>query len=227
MFIELSYKVEEEMPVYPGLPKDKFQPHTRMAKGDPSNTTLITHFLHNGSHVDAPFHFYDAGKTIDEIPIENFVYERPFVIQKKSKKSELIQLEDLTSCGDELRAADILFLYTGYSALRNDRHAYADDFPAVSEEAARYIRTELPNLKAVAIDTLSIESATMAPQTNFKVHRTFLDGSMFDTRTLLIYEDVNIEKIINEKNIKRIYAFPLRLKGLDASPVTIVAETNE
>jgi arylformamidase len=227
MFIELSYKVEEEMPVYPGLPGDKFQPHTRMAKGDPSNTTLIIHFLHNGSHVDAPFHFHDAGKTIDEIPIEDFVYERPFVIQKKLKRSELIQLEDLTSCVDELRAADILFLCTGYGALRNDRDVYADDFPAVSEEAARYIRTELLNLKAVAIDTLSIESATMAPQTDFKVHKTFLDGSMFDTRTIIIYEDVNIEKIVNKKNIKRIYAFPLRLKGLDASPVTIVAETNE
>ena len=225
MLIELSYNVEEEMPVYPGLPKDEFQPHTRMAKGDPSNTTVIKHFLHNGSHVDAPFHFYDAGKTIDEIPIENFVYERPFIIQKKLKKSELIQLEDLTSCGDEIRAADILFLCTGYSAFRSDADAYADDFPSVSEEAARYIRTELLNLKAVAIDTLSIESATKAPETDFKVHKTFLDGSMYDTRTLLIYEDINIEKIVNVKNIKRIYGFPLRIKGLDASPVTVVVET--
>lgn len=227
MFIELSYKLEEEMPIYPGLPKDSFQPHTRLAKGDPSNTTQITHFLHSGSHVDAPFHFYDPGKTIDEIPIEDFVYERPYILQKKLQKSGLISLEDLTSCGDEIRNADILFIYTGYGDFRHDTEAYADDFPAVSEEAAKYIRTELLNLKAVAIDTLSIESATIAPSTAFKVHRTFLDGSLYDTRPLLIYEDVNIEKILDEKNIKRIYAFPLRLKGLDASPVTIVAETNE
>lgn len=227
MFIELSYKVEEQMPTYPGVPEDRFQPHTRMAKGDPSNTTLITHFLHNGSHVDAPFHFHDSGKTIDEIPIDNFVYERPFVIRKELKKSELIQIEDLTSYENELCTADILFLRTGYGAFRNNRKIYTDDFPAVSEEAAKYIRTELLNLRAVAIDTLSIESATMAARTGFKVHKIFLDGSMFDTRTLIIYEDVNMEKLVNEKNIKRIYAFPLRLKGLDASPVTMVAETNE
>jgi arylformamidase len=227
MFVELSYKVEEEMPVYPGLPKDKFQPHTRMARGDPSNTTLVSHFLHNGTHVDAPFHFYDEGQTIDEIPIEHFIYERPFLLQKELKKAELIQREDLTSCGDEIRIADILFLYTGYGTFRNISDVYTDDFPAVSEEAARYIRTELTNLKAVAIDTLSIESATMAPRTDFRVHKTLLDGSMFDTRTLIIYEDVNIQRIVNQKEIKRIYAFPIRLKGLDGSPVNIVAETNE
>jgi kynurenine formamidase len=34
---------------------------------------------------------------------------------------------------------------------------------------------------------------------------------------------VNIVKVLNKK-IKKIYAFPLRLKDLDASPVNIVAE---
>lgn len=224
MFIELSYKLHEDIPTYPGLPREKFEPHTRMANGDQANTTLITHFLHNGTHVDAPFHFYDAGATIDQIPIEDFVFERPLVIKKLLKKSELIQLEDLTSCGEELHGADILLLYTGYCDIRDDGKVYADDFPAVSEEAARYIRTELLNIKAVAIDTLSIESATLGPQNDFRVHKTFLDGDLFKTRPLLLYEDVNVGRIANEK-VKRVYAFPLRLKGLDASPVTIVAET--
>ncbi len=226
MFIDLSYKLHEQIPTYPGLPMEKFEPHTRMANADESNTTLITHFLHNGTHVDAPFHFYDKGATIDQIPIEDFVYERPLVIQRRLNKSELFQLEHLTSSGDEIHKADILLFYTGYGDLRKDRQVYADDFPSVSEQAAKYIRTELLNVKAVAIDTLSIESATLAPSNNFRVHKTFLDGGSFNTRPVLVYEDVNIGKIAS-KSIGRIYAFPLRLKGLDASPVTIVAETEE
>jgi arylformamidase len=93
----------------------------------------------------------------------------------------------------------------------------------VSEEATKFIRTELSSLKAVAIDTLSIESATQAPKNNFKVHKTLLDAGLYPTRPILIYEDVNIAIIVG-KTIRRIYAFPLRLKGLEASPVTIVAE---
>ena len=226
MFLELSYELHEEMPTYPGLPRDKFEPHTRMAEGDESNTTLITHFLHNGTHVDAPFHFYNEGATIDKIPIEDFVYERPLVIQKSLNKSELIQLEHLSACGDELHEADILLFYTGYGDLRDNGEMYVDDFPSVSEEAARFIRTALLNVKAVAIDTLSIESATLGPEEDFKIHKTFLDGRLFNTRPLLVYEDVNVGRIADQ-NIKRIYAFPLRLKGLDASPVTIVAETGK
>ena len=226
MFIELSYQLHEEIPTYPGLPRDKFEPHTRMAKGDESNTTLITHFLHNGTHVDAPFHFYNEGATIDEVPIEDFVYEQPLVIQTPLNKSGLIQLEHLTACGDELHEADILLFYTGYGDLRDNGAVYADDFPSVSEEAARFIRKALLNVKAVAIDTLSIESATLGPEEDFKIHKTFLDGRLFRTRPLLVYEDVNVGRIADQ-NVKRIYAFPLRLKGLDASPITIVAETGK
>ena len=223
MFLELSHNLTESIPVYPGSPVEKFVPCNRMSAGDFVNSSQITHYLHSGTHVDAPFHFDQHGKTIDELPIEDFVYDHPLVIDRKLNRSQLLKLEDLKPYERELRSADILFIHTGYGELRNQAAVYIDDFPAVSEEAAKFIRTELSSVKAVAIDTLSIESATQAPKHNFKVHKTFLDAGLYPTRPLLIYEDVNIGIMVGKK-IRRIYAFPLRLKGLEASPVTIVAE---
>ena len=223
MFLELSYELNESIPVYPGSPVERFQPRNRMAAGDFVNASQITHYLHNGTHVDAPFHFDQHGKTIDELPIEDFVYDRPLLINRKLTRSQLLKIEDLKAYDRELYSADILLIYTGYGDLRHQAAVYVDDFPAVSEEAAKFIRTELLSVKAVAIDTLSIESATLAPKHNFKVHKTFLAGNLYGTRPLLIYEDVNIGIMVGKK-IRRIYAFPLRLKGLEASPVTIVAE---
>jgi len=223
VYIELSYKFDKNMPVYPGSPEEEIIPITRIKQDDPSNTTSIKHFIHNGTHVDAPFHFYDKGDTIEQIPIENFVYEDPLLIYKELKKSKLIEVEDLIKYDRELYSADILFFYTGYCKIRNKPDLYVDDFPAISEKTARFIRTELLNIKAVAIDVLSIESAISGPKTNFKVHKTLLDGDLFNTRPLLIYEDVNIGEIL-DKNIKKVFAFPLRLTGLDGSPVNIVAE---
>jgi len=223
MYIELSYKLDKNMPIYPGSPEEEIIPITRMNQGDPSNTTTITHFLHNGTHVDAPFHFYNNGSTIDQIPIEDFVYQTPLIIDKKLKKSELLEVEDLKKYGEELYLADILFFYTGYCKIRNNPALYMDNFPAISEETAKFIRTGLLNVKAIAMDVLSIESAILGPKKNFKVHKTLLDGDLYNTRPLLIFEDVNIGKVLNKK-IKKIYAFPLRLKGLDASPVNIIAE---
>jgi len=223
MFIEMAYPLSPDGPIFPGLPHDEFIPHTRMSEGGESNTTMVKHFLHNGTHVDAPFHFCDRGKTIDQIPIEDFCYTKPLVVQKMLPKGGFFQLHDMEACGASLYEADILLLCTGYHALRYDRAVYMDDFPALSVEAARLIRTELLNVKAVAIDTLSIESCRLGPQKNFTVHKTLLDSNIYSTRPVLIFEDVDMGPILT-RQIKRIYAFPLRLTGLDASPVSIVAE---
>jgi arylformamidase len=224
MFIELGYELHEKMPVFPGSPEDRVVPHSRMSRGGEANTTFIHHYLHNGTHVDAPFHFWDGGLTIDQLPIENFVYERPLLIEKQLGKGELFTLPDIQNHSTELESCDILLLESGYWKKREDKERYCDNFPALSEEAARFLRTNFPDLKALAIDTLSIENPLQGPQKDFVVHKTLLSGDLYDTRPLLIYEDVNLGKIVG-KRIKRIYAFPLRWKGLDASPVNLVAET--
>jgi len=223
MFIEMAYPLSPEIPVFPGLPLDEFVPHTRMKKGDPSNTTVVKHFLHNGTHVDAPFHFYDKGLTIDQVPIDKFCYSNPLTIQKKLSSGGLILVDDLMAAGKALFEADILLFITTYYEFRSEKSIYEGDFPSLSREAAEFIRTELLNVKAVAIDTLSIESCVQGPKLDFIVHKSLLAGDLYATRPLLIYEDVNMGVILNRK-IERIFAFPIRFVGLDGSPVSIVAE---
>lgn len=223
MFVELAYPLSPDIPVFPGLPLDEFHPHTRMSRGEESNTTMVYHFLHNGTHVDAPFHFYDKGIPINQVPLEDFIYTKPIVLQKNLGKGEFWQPEDLKAAGAALYEADILFFCSGYHALRRTPADYSDDFPSLSLEAARILRSELPMLKAVAIDTLSIESCVYGPKQGFCVHKALLDGDLYPQRPILIYEDVNVAPILIQP-IRRVFAFPLRLVGLDASPVNIVAE---
>jgi kynurenine formamidase len=223
MFVELSHPISPDMPVFPGLPTDEFHPYTRMSRGQESNTTMVHHFLHNGTHVDAPFHFYDQGIPIDQVPLEKFIYTKPVLLQKNLGKGEMWQVQDLKAVGAALYDADLLCLSTGYHARRKDAAVYSDDFPAISLETACFLRVELPLLKAVAIDTLSIESCVVGPQTDFQVHKTLLAGDLYPERPLLIYEDVNFAPILDRPPV-RVFAFPLRFVGLDGSPVNMVAE---
>jgi len=223
MFLELSYELSENIPVYPGSPREMYRKNSRIAEGDPSNTSVITHYLHNGSHVDAPFHFDKEGIGIDEVPIENFMFQSPLVIECNKNRSELIELSDLQLYEPNLHRADILLFNTKFSLLRDDAKSYADDFPALSLEAATYIRNDLLNVKAIGIDTLSIESAVHGPEQDFPVHKILLSHTCSKERPLVIYEDIDIQKVSGKK-IKQIWAFPLRLKGLDGSPITMVAE---
>ena len=59
--------------VYPGDPTPKKTVLSSMEKGELYNLTEFSMCAHNGTHVDAPFHFINDGKTVDEVQLEAFV----------------------------------------------------------------------------------------------------------------------------------------------------------
>ena len=59
--------------VFPGDPKPEKKTMASMAEGSPYNLTAFSMCAHNGTHVDAPFHFLEAGRTVDQMPLEHFV----------------------------------------------------------------------------------------------------------------------------------------------------------
>lgn len=59
--------------VYPGDPAPKGERLVSMDRGDIYNMSAFSMCAHNGTHVDAPFHFINEGKTIDQMSLESFV----------------------------------------------------------------------------------------------------------------------------------------------------------
>lgn len=59
--------------VYPGDPKPEKQALCSMEQGELYNLTAFSMCAHNGTHIDAPFHFIQDGKTVDAIGLEAFV----------------------------------------------------------------------------------------------------------------------------------------------------------
>lgn len=59
--------------VFPGDPQPQRTRAQSLKNGDICNLTELSMCAHNGTHVDAPYHFIDSGKTIDEIPLDAFV----------------------------------------------------------------------------------------------------------------------------------------------------------
>ena len=72
------YDISQEIfscEVYPNDPRPEKERLLAMENGDLYNLTKFSMCAHNGTHVDAPFHFIASGKTIDEVEIEKFVGE--------------------------------------------------------------------------------------------------------------------------------------------------------
>lgn len=59
--------------VFPGDESPKAEQVLSVEKGDVCNLSVLHMCAHNGTHVDAPFHFLNDGKTVDQMPFEAFV----------------------------------------------------------------------------------------------------------------------------------------------------------
>lgn len=226
-YVELGYPLYAGMDVYPGLPQVELKVVDDIEKTG-WNGSVLTVYLHHGTHVDAPWHYMGGdAPTIDRIPIERFMYEHPLLLDVPAeKKNDLITVDQLKKYGDELYKADILIFNTHYYEKRSTAFMdYAEGFPAVSPEAAEFIREELPLVKAVAIDTLSIENIGFGRENGFRTHKAFLDPDRKND-TKLIYEDMNPAPLIGKK-IKRAFCTPVRVKGGDAVVCNLVAEIEE
>ena len=70
------YDISQEIfscTVYPGDPKPEKQTLCATASGDLYNLTAFFMCAHNGTHIDAPFHFLHNGKSVDRIELDVFV----------------------------------------------------------------------------------------------------------------------------------------------------------
>ena len=70
------YDISQEVfscAVYPGDPQPEKQTLNSTEAGDLYNLTFFAMCAHNGTHIDAPFHFLHNGKTVDQMDLSHFV----------------------------------------------------------------------------------------------------------------------------------------------------------
>lgn len=70
------YDISQEVfssDVFPGDPVPKKEMVSQIENGDVCNLSKLSMCAHNGTHIDAPFHFISDGKTVDKMGLEAFV----------------------------------------------------------------------------------------------------------------------------------------------------------
>lgn len=70
------YDISQELTgcvVFPGDPAPKTERLYSISDGNICNLTAFSMCAHNGTHVDAPFHFIDDGKTVEQLDLEKLV----------------------------------------------------------------------------------------------------------------------------------------------------------
>src|SRR5580658_4373262 len=70
---DISVALDGDLPTWPGSPGVRTQLRTSMGEGDDANVTQLSIDVHTGTHIDAPRHFVDHGKTVEELGLDPFI----------------------------------------------------------------------------------------------------------------------------------------------------------
>lgn len=205
--IDLTHKINEKMPVYPGTEKPILKEANTIEK-DGFAEKLLTMPTHTGTHMDAPAHMIKGAKTLDEFDISHFS-GRGIVIDAQNCIGK-ISKEFIQSKLKKNYDIDFLLFRTAWS-LKWEKDDYFYNFPVFDDEASEYISTLL--LKGVGVDCISVDSIDSSGMKN---HLTLM------RKEILIIENLcNLEKLIDKEFI--FHCFPLKIENADGSPIRAVA----
>jgi arylformamidase len=219
----LSYSLGNDTPTYADNPKVSLQPASLIETGGVANWFTLTTINHNGTHVDAPWHFNPNGAKLTDLSPDWFVYQHPRLIDIPKGEDELITAEDLEPHASAIEEADMLLIRTGFGAQvrSQDPKRYGWHAPGFHPSAARYLK-RFPMLRAVVMDFPSA-AAPQHREEGFEFHRIALGAQESPTFFLLV-EDAKLDPDLRQEELNRIVMAPLLLEGADAAPVTILAE---
>jgi arylformamidase len=212
--IWLSHIIDQTTPLYGGEQDLFIRSKQSLNKGDSCNTSILTLSSHAGTHVDAPYHFLEDGKTIDDFDASRWVFHCPKVIRLSVAPGHLIVASDIDKFVQADAATDILLLRTGFERYRKEK-IYWKDGPGLSPDLADFMKTLYPSLRAVGIDFISI-SGFQHREEGRRAHKAFLK------KDILLFEDMALGQLNQSKEIYKIVALPLRFTGADGAPCSVL-----
>jgi len=228
-YLRISYNLTEETPVHPDLAKITITPKNRIKEGDDYNTSVITVENHSGTHVDAPAHFTKDGRPIFTYDPYELTFLWPVIVDCPKKPDELIMEEDISLALNQYNKEDILrfdcvLIRTGFSKYREtDTEKYLTKNPGISPEAVSYLRSKLPKLACLAIDTVSM-SRYGRMEEMIRVHQTAFKTEDGLGKPLLFVEDLNLQPIQKEMILEEFMVIPWQVEGIDSAPCTVLVK---
>ena len=229
--IDLSHVYDENTIYWPNSPIDfelKVQNKGFVKKGYFYSANSFCTPEHGGTHLDAPVHFYEKGKSTDEISLKKLV-SKVYVIDVSARsrvnrdyRLEVRDVLNFEKKSGKIEPNSVVLMRTDWSEywpnkknyLGDDRPGRVDDlhFPSFGLEAVKYL-VEKRSISAIGIDTASIDYGLSS---QFHVHRFVGKHDIY-----------GLENLTNLKKLPpvgaTIIALPMKIKGGSGGPARVIA----
>lgn len=166
-WVDLTRPLREGIPVYPGDPLFQARPFAEHST-DGFRGTRWAFGSHTGTHLDAPFHYFVDGETLDSFPVDFFVGDAAvldlrstvgvdserFAAPRRVGRPVLVEPSDLEPFESIFDAVPFVFLRVGW-AERFGRADFYNAFPSLTPETADWL-ADFPKLRILGLETPSL-----------------------------------------------------------------------
>ncbi|MFN2528004.1 MAG: cyclase family protein [Candidatus Baltobacteraceae bacterium] len=200
---DLSQPVFSNCPQYPDTnPRPASLKLFYMQQVQGVNKEIVEISTHTGTHCDAPFHFFDDGKTVDQVPLENYVAPAILADLRHKQPGSAIEVQDIQDL--TIEGGEAVLLNTGWGHKRANTAEFLTQYVYLSGEAAEYLVSR--DVAGVGIDAVSLggygDPAKAGP-----AHRAMLGSGKF------IVEELNFPEAVMDGLERLFVAFPVKLQG--------------
>lgn len=210
--IDLSHPLSADTPAFPGDPPPEIRIFDSTAAKSTAgerhlNCSHLAMSLHCGTHMDAPFHFFQDGTTIDRVPLDRCTGEALLVRLPYPTHGLAIDAQHVAPFEQQIRSTKrVVFNTAWHHRWRGDN--YFSEHPVITGRAARFLAA--CGVTLVGVDTPSVDRAP------FEAHLAFLGNDV-----LIVENLTNLDAIPGD--VFHLIALPLAILGRDGSPVRAVA----
>ncbi|KMJ58222.1 kynurenine formamidase [Bacillus sp. LL01] len=199
---DISRQLSESTPTWPGDTPFNYTVNWSKEHTGSVNVGSVKMSVHTATHVDAPFHFDDNGKRMDDLDLSIFMGPAVVVDVSQHETVELNHVEETISLHPTKR---ILFKTNAWEM----EEEFPVKIPTISVEVVKLL--EKMQIPLIGVDLPSVDELDSK---DLPIHHTLHQAN------ICILEGLDLRKV--EEGEYQLIALPLKLKGADGSPVRAI-----
>ena len=199
--IDITHPHSNSLAPWPGDTPFNFQFVARLRDGASCNVGKLTCSIHTGTHADAPFHYNDAGATIDALAPEIFIGPaRVFA----APGCDVLTREIFA--GLDAHATPRVLIRTNAC---DDKSVFPSRIPTLAPDVPAWLGAQ-----GVRLIGLDVPSVDQVDSKTLPIHHAL------DAAKIIILENLDLRAVA--PGVYELIALPLKIAGADGSPIRAV-----
>jgi arylformamidase len=198
---DITIPMCDSLACWPGDAPFRFSWTWRKSHGAPVNVGQFQLSVHSGTHADAPFHYDDAGATVDVLDLHPFIGPARVIALRNHARLRRTDLEKLDLTG----TPRVLFRTDGWT----DHACFPSTIPVMDEDLPEWLHQQ--GVILVGVDVPSVDDLDSKALPNH--HALGAHG-------IAILESLDLARVIDGSY--ELIALPLKLVSADGAPVRAI-----